>query len=85
MTYAIERIAKNARGSTMVHVTGKEFRESELLLPPLPEQRRKLDIPALDPERAIEQQERLIALTTELKQRSCTSSSPRASTASPRN
>jgi type I restriction enzyme S subunit len=66
MRHAIERIAKNARGSTMRHVTLKEFVQSEVALPPLDEQRR---IAALlsAVQKAIDQQERLVALTAELK------------------
>ena len=66
MVYAIDRIAKNARGSTMMHVTGKEFKDSEILLPSRVEQRKIAGVLGLV-QRAIEQQERLIALTTELK------------------
>ena len=67
MKYAMLRIATHARGSTMRHVTAKQFKQSELAFPPLPEQRRIAAVLSLV-QRAIEQQERLIALTTELKQ-----------------
>jgi type I restriction enzyme S subunit len=40
MKREIRTIAQSARGSTMKHVTGKAFREHEVLLPPLDEQRR---------------------------------------------
>ena len=66
MVYAIDRIAKNARGSTMVHVTGNEFKESEFLLPPRSEQRKIAAVLGLV-QRAIERQKRLLALTVELK------------------
>jgi len=66
MVYAIDRIAKNARGSTMVHVTGKEFKGSEILLPTREEQR-KIAAVLTVLRRAIEQQERLQAVTAELK------------------
>ncbi len=66
MVYAIERIAKNARGSTMAHVTGKEFKGSEFLLPLREEQRKIAGLLGLV-QRAIEQQERLLQLTAELK------------------
>jgi type I restriction enzyme, S subunit len=84
MVYAIDRIAKNARGSTMVHVTGKEFKGSEILLPTRAEQRKIAGVLGLV-QRAIEQQERLIALTTELKKPSSTNSSLRACAANPKN
>jgi type I restriction enzyme S subunit len=66
MKHAMRRIATHARGSTMRHVTAKQFKQSEIPIPPISEQRR---IAALlsTVQRAIEQQERLIALTTELK------------------
>jgi type I restriction enzyme S subunit len=66
MVYAIDRIARNARGSTMVHVTSKEFKQSELLVPTRAEQRNIARLLGLV-RRAIEQQERLLALTAELK------------------
>jgi type I restriction enzyme S subunit len=66
MVYAIDRIAKNARGSTMVHVTGKEFKNSEFLLPTRPEQRKIACVLGLV-QQAMEQHERLLALTAELK------------------
>lgn len=66
MVYAIDRIAKNARGSTMVHVTGKEFKGSEILVPTKFEQRKIADL--LDVvQRAIEEQEQLIKLSRALK------------------
>jgi type I restriction enzyme S subunit len=66
MRHAIERIAKNARGSTMRHVTHKEFVQAEVALPPLKEQRQIAAVLSAV-QWAIERQERLIALTTELK------------------
>jgi type I restriction enzyme, S subunit len=66
MQHAIERIAKNARGSTMRHVTLKEFVQSEVALPPLREQRQIAAVLSAT-QWAIERQERLIALTAELK------------------
>lgn len=66
MVYAIDRIAKNARGSTMMHVTGREFKGSEILLPSRVEQRKIAGVLGVV-QRAIEQQERLLQLTTELK------------------
>ena len=65
MFHAIERIARNARGSTMKHVTGKEFKNSEVVLPPLPEQKKIAHILSTV-QRAIEAQERIIQTTTEL-------------------
>ena len=66
MKYAMLRIATHARGSTMRHVTAKQFKQSELAFPPLPGQRKIAAVLSLV-QRAIEQQERLIALTIELK------------------
>ena len=66
MVHAIQRIASNARGSTMKHVTGKEFSNSQVALPPLPEQKKIAHILSTV-QRAIEAQERIIQTTTELK------------------
>ena len=66
MVHGIERIAGNARGSTMKHVTGKEFKNSEVALPPLLEQK-KIAYILSTVQRAIEIQERIIQTTTELK------------------
>jgi type I restriction enzyme S subunit len=66
MVHGIERIAGNARGSTMKHVTGKEFANSQIALPPLPEQKKIAHILSTV-QRAIEAQERIIQTTTELK------------------
>jgi len=66
MKYAMLRIATHARGSTMRHVTAKQFKQSELAFPLLPEQHRIATVLSLL-QQVIEQQERLIALTTELK------------------
>jgi type I restriction enzyme S subunit len=66
MVHGIERIAGNARGSTMKHVTGKEFANSEVAVPPPPEQKRIAHILSTV-QRAIEAQERIIQTTTELK------------------
>ena len=66
MIHGIERIAGNARGSTMKHVTGKEFANSQVALPPLPEQNKIAHILSTV-QRAIEAQERIIQTTTELK------------------
>lgn len=66
MVYAIDRIAKNARGSTMMHVTGKEFKGSEILLPSRVEQHKIAGVLGVV-QRAIEQQEQLLQLTAELK------------------
>lgn len=66
MVHGIERIAGNARGSTMKHVTGKEFTNSQVALPPLPEQQKIAHILSTV-QRAIEAQERIIQTTTELK------------------
>lgn len=66
MVHGIERIAGNARGSTMKHVTGKEFANSQVALPPLPEQKRIAHILSTL-QQAIEAQERIIQTTTELK------------------
>ncbi len=66
MVHGIERIADNARGSTMKHVTGKEFANSQVAIPPLPEQKKIAHILSTV-QRAIEAQERIIQTTTELK------------------
>ncbi len=66
MAHAIHRIASNARGSTMKHVTGKEFSNSQVALPPFPEQKKIAHILSTV-QRAIEAQERIIQTTTELK------------------
>jgi type I restriction enzyme S subunit len=66
MVHGIERIAGNARGSTMKHVTGKEFANSQVALPPIPEQKKIAHILS-SVQRAIEAQERIIQTTTELK------------------
>lgn len=66
MVHGIERIADNARGSTMKHVTGKEFANSQVALPALPEQKKIAHILSTV-QRAIEAQERIIQTTTELK------------------
>lgn len=66
MVHGIERIAGNARGSTMKHVTGKEFGNSQIALPPLLEQKKIAHILSTV-QRAIEAQERIIQTTTELK------------------
>jgi type I restriction enzyme S subunit len=66
MVHGIERIAGNARGSTMKHVTGKEFANSQIALPPLPEQKKIAHILSTV-QQAIEAQERIIQTTTELK------------------
>ena len=66
MRHSIERIAKNARGSTMRHVTLKEFVQSEVAIPGMKEQRQIARVLSAV-QRSIERQERLIALTAELK------------------
>jgi len=66
MVHGIDRIAGNARGSTMKHVTGKEFGNSQIAIPPLPEQKKIAHILSTV-QRAIEAQERIIQTTTELK------------------
>ncbi|PKO19972.1 hypothetical protein CVU37_00415 [candidate division BRC1 bacterium HGW-BRC1-1] len=66
MVHGIERIAENARGSTMKHVTGKEFNNSEVAIPPLLEQKKIAHILSTV-QQAIEAQERIIQTTTELK------------------
>ena len=66
MRHTIERVAKNARGSTMHHVTLKEFVHSEVAMPASDEQRQIAAVLSAV-NGAIERQERLIALTTELK------------------
>jgi type I restriction enzyme, S subunit len=67
MIYTIERIAKNARGSTMHHVTGKEFKQSELAVPLIRSEQRRIAFVLATVQNAIEQQNELIALTRELK------------------
>jgi len=66
MVHGIERIAGNARGSTMKHVTKKEFVNSEVAIPLLPEQKKIAHILSTV-QQAIEAQERIIQITTELK------------------
>lgn len=66
MRHTIDRIAKNARGSTMHHVTLKEFVQSEVAVPTLAEQRQiALLLSAV--QRTVERQEQMIVLTAELK------------------
>jgi len=59
-------VEQNKRGATIKGITKSCLSEIALLLPPLPEQRRIAAVLSLV-QRVIEQQERLIALTTELK------------------
>jgi type I restriction enzyme S subunit len=66
MKYAIERIALNARGSTMQHVTQSEFKNSEILLPPLAEQQKIAGVLSTV-EHAAELQGKIIATSGQLK------------------
>jgi type I restriction enzyme S subunit len=66
MLHAIEEIAGAAQGSTMKHVTGKEFRAFNVLLPPADEQAKISQVLAAV-QRAIEAQEKIIQTTTELR------------------
>lgn len=59
-------VEQNKRGATIKGITKTCLKEIRILLPPWPEQRRIAAILSTV-QRAIEQQERLIALTTELK------------------
>ena len=77
-------VVSHKRGATIQGITRDNMKELEVYLPPLPEQRKIAGMLGVV-QRAIEQQERLVALTTELKKPSCTSSSPKASAANPKN
>jgi type I restriction enzyme S subunit len=59
-------VASHKRGATIQGITRDSLKELKLYLPPLPEQRKIGAVLGLV-QRAIEQQKRLIALTTELK------------------
>ncbi len=59
-------VASHKRGATIQGITRDALKELEIYLPPLAEQRKIAAVLGLV-QRAIEQQERLIALTTELK------------------
>jgi type I restriction enzyme S subunit len=59
-------VESHKRGATIQGITRDNLKELELYLPPLPEQRKIAAVLGLV-QRAIEQQERLIVLTTELK------------------
>lgn len=56
----------NKRGATIKGITREDLKDTIFYIPPLPEQRKIAHILSTV-QRAIEQQERLIALTTELK------------------
>jgi len=59
-------VASHKRGATIQGITRDALKELEVYLPPLAEQRKIAGVLGLV-QRAMEQQERLIALTTELK------------------
>lgn len=59
-------VASHKRGATIQGITRDALKELEIYLPPLAEQRKIAGVLGLV-QRALEQQERLIALTTELK------------------
>lgn len=59
-------VASHKRGATIQGITRDALKELEIYLPPLAEQRRIAAVLGMV-QRAMEQQERLIALTTELK------------------
>jgi type I restriction enzyme S subunit len=61
-----KEIESHKRGATIKGITRENLKELELWLPPLDEQRKIASVLGLV-QRSIEQQERLIALTTELK------------------
>lgn len=59
-------VASHKRGATIQGITRDNLKELEINLPPLPEQRKIAGVLGVV-QRAIEQQERLLALTAELK------------------
>jgi len=65
-SYVQQFIEQNKRGATIQGITRDTLKEIEIFIPPLPEQRKIASVLSLV-QKAIEQQERLIALTTELK------------------
>jgi len=77
------RLEWAADKTTLPILNKTNFENFEIATPPLPEQRKIAAVLGMV-QRALEQQERLIALTTELKRRSCTSSSPKACAANPK-
>ena len=70
--------------STIAHLPEVQLKSLPIPAPPVGEQRKIAAVLGLV-QRAIEQQERLIALTTELKKALCTSSSPKVSAANRKN
>jgi type I restriction enzyme S subunit len=61
-----QTVASHKRGATIQGITRDNLKDLEIYLPPLDEQRKIAGVLGVV-QRAIEQQERLIALTTELK------------------